>query len=489
MALTRPGRWAAALLCIGLALRLFHLGHASLWLDEAYETWIAQQPLAQQVAISRLFDFHPPLFHFLLDGFMHVWHALGQGESEAEVRTPSMVFGVLAVWAAWRGGRDLLGDQAGLFATALLAVSAFAIPFDQEARGYALLNLLTILSAWQFWRVLTVPARGTIAWYLLATGLAEYIDMRTLLVLAGQGLWLLLCWRRRPAGWRQGWIAWAVAVAVALPWVPTIVYQLGPQGLGIDLARTFVPPRAIDVILCPAYLLAGYTGGWSAWVGICIGLAATALVLLGARRGGPAGAYLGVLVGLVVAGPIAGWYLIHFHGFYFKYCMQVEGLFLLLVGCALSSLPRRALPALAACLLLGLPSLQHWYFEPQYEKQRWREAMAFVRDRLEPGDAVYISAPFMAFPARYYFGAEPPIHELVPWKLDSDAPAMLAAPRFWLILSNDAALDPTFKIRKWAAGLQMSRHLDATVVDFPNAFDPRTGGAITVILVPLNSKQ
>lgn len=483
----RRGPLVFGLVLLGLVLRFFYLGHASFSLDEAYETYIAQQSLAQQVAISRLNDFHPPLFHFILDGFMHLWQAVtGRWGGEAEVRAPSAIFGVMAIWATWCCGRDVLGDKAGLYGTVLLSASAFVIPFDQEARGYALLNLLTVLSVWRFWRVLTRPSRAEVALYVLVSAVAAYTDMRTLLILAGQGLWLLLCWRRPAAGWRHAWMGLGLAVAATLPWMPTIVNQLGPQGLGIDLARTFVPPRLVDVVLCPAYILAGYTGGWPEAVGVCIGFLATALVIAGACRSGQGGAYLGVLVGLVVAGPIAGWYLIHFHGFYFKYDVQVAALFLLLAGSALASLPRYSVAALGLCVLLGVPSLYNWYFVPAYQKQRWREAMAFVRSHLSAGDAVYISAPFMAFPAEYYFGPDPPIHELVPWKLAGEAPAMLAAHHLWLILSNDRALDPRFTIRKWAADLQQSRHLDPLIADFPNPFDPRVGESITVIMLPLH---
>ncbi|MEM4781774.1 MAG: hypothetical protein QXG03_09480, partial [Halalkalicoccus sp.] len=59
-----PNRWTASLLAVvfvGASLRLYRIGHESLWLDEALTANIAARPLGEIGDRLRV-DGHPPLY-------------------------------------------------------------------------------------------------------------------------------------------------------------------------------------------------------------------------------------------------------------------------------------------------------------------------------------------------------------------------------------------------------------------------------------------
>ncbi len=133
---------AMALICLlAFALRAHQLGAQSLWYDEALSVFLASQPPSQTIAQSAITD-HPPLHALLLGQWMAI-----AGSSEFAARFLSVWFAVLAVALTYRLGRRLLGATAGTMGALLLAGSAFAVWYAQEARGYSLLLALTLMMA------------------------------------------------------------------------------------------------------------------------------------------------------------------------------------------------------------------------------------------------------------------------------------------------------------------------------------------------------
>ncbi|MHB2019455.1 MAG: hypothetical protein ACYCW6_21100 [Candidatus Xenobia bacterium] len=505
----------AAILLLGLGLRLYHLGTPSFWLDEAYQVSISSSDFSTQWNVAQHYDPHPPLFHFLVSFWLRGWqHLTAHWNGEAEARSISVLFGLLCIYATWRMGRDMVGERGALWGAALLAASGFIMPFDQEVRLYPLLDLLSVLSVWRFWQLVhraegpkrpgmpgdllaltagpqTSEAPGRpgrfaqrriAAEFVLFTVVGFYTDTRMIIVLAGEALWFWLVRRRYVERTRAAVGSGLACVLLLLPWLPTMLRLMGPEGIGIDLARMYVPPRLADVLSCPGLLFGGYTTGWPEPLEVLLGIAVLVLVLTAARFSEGAACLTAVML-TVIGGPVAAWYLAHVHMFSVKYCTPAVPLLMLLAGATLAGV---RVPARAALLLLFLApnacSLMHWYTDPAYQKQNWRPAMAFLKSQAQPGDVAYISCPIMDYPARYYLGSNPPLEGLVPWKLPQETSEMLQHPRFWLILCNDQLLDPHFKIRAWAHQMQASGRIEVAGEDFPNLFDPRTGGDIAVFL-------
>lgn len=128
----RSGWTALDLTLLGLAfgLRVYRLGAASLWYDEAFSVDLARHQIWQPV------DAHPPLFYLTL----RLWMALA-GPSEFTARFLSVMAGMLTVAlfaaTAMRIGRSLMARTVALGVAATLP---FWVWESREARMYAALG-------------------------------------------------------------------------------------------------------------------------------------------------------------------------------------------------------------------------------------------------------------------------------------------------------------------------------------------------------------
>lgn len=132
-----------AIILLALALRAYHLGTKSLWLDELnlLRSSDGHGFLFHQFGYSIL-D-HPPAYMFILRIVM-----LTLGREEWMVRLPALIASVASIPAIWALGRKLIGPAVGLMAALLLAVNPMAVAYGQEAHSYGLYCLLSILLLW-----------------------------------------------------------------------------------------------------------------------------------------------------------------------------------------------------------------------------------------------------------------------------------------------------------------------------------------------------
>ena len=119
----------AAITLIGLALRLFHLGHLSLWHDEAMTALYVSMPL--DVLWTTPMGSHPPPYYSILKA-LSVF-----GSTEIMLRVLSAVAGAATVPVIYAIGKIFGGRAYGLAAAAAMAVSGMHIEYSQEARSYA----------------------------------------------------------------------------------------------------------------------------------------------------------------------------------------------------------------------------------------------------------------------------------------------------------------------------------------------------------------
>ncbi len=116
----------------------------SLWLDEANSVHIADGSPGQIVnALSR--DVSPPLYYFLLSGWMRLF-----GDSEIAVRLPSVLFYLGGICAMWFLGQMLFGRKGAAVTAFIYAVDPIIGRQAQNARMYSLIALLAALSMMVF---------------------------------------------------------------------------------------------------------------------------------------------------------------------------------------------------------------------------------------------------------------------------------------------------------------------------------------------------
>jgi len=125
-------------------------------------------------------DFHPPLYHFLMWGWAHLF-----GNSEFVMRLPSVLFGTATIYVVYLIAKQLVNKKSKLInflplvAALFLATAPFHIYYSQEARTYALTAFSTSLSIYWFLRLMNSrSSEGKITWaYILSTVFMLYSDL------------------------------------------------------------------------------------------------------------------------------------------------------------------------------------------------------------------------------------------------------------------------------------------------------------------------
>jgi uncharacterized membrane protein len=129
-----------------LVLRFHEVGNEALWLDEfaTYE-FVKEYTAFEIMTILPLIDPHPPFFYLITNMFYEVF-----GFSEFWLRFPSAAASFISVVMFWILVKRHFGNETALISTALFSVSFVQIQYAQEARSYALLMLLTVISYYLF---------------------------------------------------------------------------------------------------------------------------------------------------------------------------------------------------------------------------------------------------------------------------------------------------------------------------------------------------
>src|SRR5438105_9636570 len=189
------------ILLLAFALRLYNVEGQSIWGDEAFSIFTAQQPIGN--VLSSGADLHPPLYHLLL----HFWLLL-TGREALAVRFLSLAWSLLSVAAGYGLARLLTDDEGtSLSAAFLLAISPFQIFYAQETRMYAQAAALCALSLlfcvrWQAThagekragagtRQATHAGKQNALLWFVTTLLALYTHYFAIFVLAAENLWLI----------------------------------------------------------------------------------------------------------------------------------------------------------------------------------------------------------------------------------------------------------------------------------------------------------
>ena len=397
---------------LAAALQWWVLDAQSLWYDEGFSVWLAQQPPAVIIARTAN-DIHPPLYYLLL----HAWMSLA-GQSEWAVRFLSAAFATLCVPLMWQLGRRLLRSQiAALFAALLTALSPLWLWYAREARMYAMLLALVAVLGWLWVEVAERPQPrwGWIALFAALATLGVYTHFYLWFVLAAFALAALLGWlRRRPLAALRRWsLAFIVPLLAYLPW------------LGITLRRLGEDRSYWEGMLPLRPVVAQALGSWMSghamheaqatllgWLGAAVALLGL-LVLLGrTRRGGLAVRPLLLTLWLLL--PVIGLYAISWNRpkYHPRYLVFAAPAFILLLaawlGWSARSRWRWLLAPLSILLLLGPFLLANYntHFDPAFAKADWRGAATVLAQQRALSEPLLLVSGH-AFPVLdYYYSNE-----------------------------------------------------------------------------------
>jgi hypothetical protein len=238
----------------GAVLRVLWARHYGLSFDETFTAMAGRRSVGDLVAYIREADSHPPLDTLLRSPLAHA------GVGNFEFRIPSLVFSVaaLALFAWWMRTRGV----AGLAATAVFALSGFAVLYGSEARMYALLQLVGVGAAMTADSWLRAPRRfhAVLVGCLVLIGCLDHSSM----FLLAAGLLAVPGFRNDREAWR-----WRAAIAVggvawAVLWGVPFLDQVQGQH------SSWIPPTTARAVLDGVVSLVTFTDGVKLVVAVAI---------------------------------------------------------------------------------------------------------------------------------------------------------------------------------------------------------------------------
>lgn len=461
-----------SILILGLALRVFHLTHNSLWVDEGFSVSVASHGIRDIIAGTAA-DQHPPFYYLLL----HYWMLLGR--SVFNIRLLSVLCGTACIAVIYELARRLYGPGLAVTTAFLLAISPMHIWYSQEARMYVLLGLLTMFSVYLTWRLLEQPSRGIWLSYGLVTLAALYTHYFTLFILVFENAFALgsSFWRRQ---WHflAKWLSAQAALFLGfLPWLPIFIFQVryhNPAWI----------PRPDLASIRDTFLYLSLGTKWSAKGSVYIGALWLLLALGGLtfslnRAEKRKETLFVVLWFLLPSVTIIGTSL-HYPLYQDKQFLVVIAPLLLLfaVGANAAKVPLRAIIVISLIALLYSPLYDQYFMN---QKQQWRDAACYIDTYAQPGDVIFLNAAAGALTLNYYLNSDlpqegyPHNYDLYKGGFDGDiATADIVEERLsrlaqryhriWLVQYSAGFWDPRGLIPAW-----LDKH--GTLVRAPGFFD------------------
>jgi 4-amino-4-deoxy-L-arabinose transferase-like glycosyltransferase len=227
-----PSRASWALLAIALAAVFFwRLGAAPLFdVDEGAFAEATREMISSgdwlHTTLNGADRFDKPILVYWLQAAS----LLALGKSDAAVRLPSAVCGVLWCLAVARFAAPRFGARAAWAAAAILGTSVGVVAIGRAATADALLNLLLALTAFDLWRHVETgakaPLRGAALWAALGV-----LDKGPIALLVPGGtivVWAVLSRDLKPLGRAiADPVAWLILVGVAAPWYAYALHRHG----------------------------------------------------------------------------------------------------------------------------------------------------------------------------------------------------------------------------------------------------------------------
>lgn len=359
-----------------------------------------------------------PLYFVLMKG----WLLIGTGEFVA--RYFSVLIGTLTIALIAKSGRLIGGRKVGYAAALLLTISPFNIWFSQETRMYSLLALCALAANWFLLLILKSEKRSYWLGYAGSMLLALYSHYLALLVLIAHYVFFSLHYRLNKQ-WFRHWLLYGGIVGIAFGiWIGLMFTSGGftnaPIGW-IAAAHWYEP----------FFTLLSFSAGPSIdqsnpipYLALLIYLAALVAGHLRYNRK-PAGTNIMTpsllptlhfrLISVWLVVPLILTLLVSLdlpipqkRSVYMdRYLIIALPGFLLLGAWGLSSIShyfQRKWVLSFSLIILGfisLLTLQSMFFDPDYQRDAWRQAMDYMASAWQPDD-IFLTTPSQMLGLWYY---------------------------------------------------------------------------------------
>ncbi|MDQ7821322.1 MAG: glycosyltransferase family 39 protein [Candidatus Eremiobacteraeota bacterium] len=449
----REGLFLAVIVIAAAALRLYDLGTKDFWFDEALSLLkgLLSIPNILNDSLSQIApDPHPLLYPL----FMKAWLRLGR--DEAMVRLPSVVAGAASVYVLFLLARSLFGSRAGLYASALAAISPFLVAYSQEARNYSFHLLFSLLSLYCFWRFCEAEEKREERVWSVLYGFSTLLNMNShyysFFLILFENLFFFLYYRQNTEKVKRWLTIQALLLLWAFAMLPLLLHQraLVVSGGIADwmpaltlphLATLFVNWNFTVLQLHNNLLYPWINREWCAPFILLIIIVGVIQALRRGKKGAFVIAWFAIPFSIAIVMSLSRSMLVD------RYFISIIPALILLASLALSSLKPSSLQASVFGLILlvyGLSLAQYYgkYTEPGY-KNYFLQSMKGIKDfrgirgyldsRLEAQDTVLIDDNFVFMPLLYY--CTPARAQLHMLSFPEEIPRYCSSPRIFLVHS------------------------------------------------------
>lgn len=415
------------------ALRVFHIGAQSLWIDELLTIQVSRSTPVATIWELLVHNVHGPLHSFVVYLFGLV------GRHDWWLRMPSAIAGAAAVALFYVWIRDWIGHRIAAFGAVLLAINPLHVHYSQEARNYAFLLMFAMAACVFFERLMRSPSRRTAAMYVVTLACAALSNFSAAFLYAAH---TAIYFGR--SGFSRGtlrrWVLTSVCVlALISPWVYRISEYIDVGDLVTPVMPGELQPddrlRGETTFHAGALPYAAYTYA----VGFTLGPSLRELHAssgMGAviSRHAPVVAWVALLFGTIwavgLAGairrrlpwrslaayaviPLGGVLILNWQN---AKAFNVRYVLIALPAClAFAAIGVASLPRVGRWIALGLvgattaASLGNLYFNGDYAREDVRSAVRYIEER--EGASECIMAPNVYHVARHYYKGTATFHE------------------------------------------------------------------------------
>ncbi len=421
--LARPSRRVllalAAVLLIGLGLRLYHLGARGMWYDEGFSLGMASKaPDSLTVFNPSVYD-EPPMMGAVALAGEKIADLAGLTRGfwpyDAFVKLPQVLFAMLSLLFAWAAFRRLFRHEgAALLGLALCAVSPFQVYYAQELRAYAPYNCL---SSVLLYCSLRAVEENRVRWWAGVAATMTLLPYTHFFSVWNIALFNCFFMGLIAAGRRDLFRPWIVSQVAAFVLVLPALLQMRDVNASfthVTYIYTVMPTITHGFITFKTFL-AGYTPRSAVYWPLFLLGAGLYLLGLWQLRGRWSALVLSVLLTVVpIFANVFVWRMRTFpmyeHRLFIFSGMVACGV----MGLGLTALrPRAAQWAVgAAVFALMTPCLADFYHQNLHQSMDHRMGVRhkvdvrgvaqYIIAHAQPGDVVGHASHFSQFPMRYY---------------------------------------------------------------------------------------
>jgi hypothetical protein len=402
------------MLLLAFGLRAYRLDYQSLWRDEMDALRFARFPFSRLLGSFGQGGWNGPLYFLLL----RAWVAAA-GQTEFALRYLSLLGGVLTVPLTYVLARRLGSSRLALYGSGLVAVSPYLVWYSQEAKMYALLVSMAVLSWYLYLRALEEGDWSLWIGYVAVTSLCMYLHILAVLIIPTQAVVFLLRWGRY-RGRLRPWLG--AMAALILPYLPLAWWQIPLLFSDFQSGHAFYPLSQIFVNLLQAFSL-GVTGhptlrlhllslvGGSSGISVYEGLLVVLFLGLAGALLYPDRRSLQLLFSWILLPPLI-LYLISLQVplYSARYLIWIAPAFLLLLAAGLVAVREQSRVVFVLCLvgllLVNGPALLAQSHFPV--KSDFRKAAAHVKSLRQDDEPVLFLIPYVRYTFEYYYGPSDP---------------------------------------------------------------------------------